>query len=86
MNLSRKVMLVCAVIVMTSPLAGWAETKKDYECRYSKGTDSPADDAAYDIYQASSAEEAKAQAERDPANAKHKDQGITVTCHEVSEE
>ncbi|MDD1041315.1 hypothetical protein M5G13_24815 [Pseudomonas sp. TNT2022 ID609] len=82
MNLSRKVMLVCAVIVMTSPLAGWAETKKDYECRYSKGTDS----SAYDIYQASSAEEAKAQAERDPANAKHKDQGITVTCHEVSEE
>ncbi|MCE5981578.1 MULTISPECIES: hypothetical protein [Pseudomonas] len=85
MNTSRKAVLVCALILMTSPLAGWADTK-EYSCEYSKMEDNQRRDFGYDSYQASSVEDAEKQSRADPSNKSKQSEDIELECRVNEEE
>ncbi|KJK15026.1 hypothetical protein ACIOVF_19565 [Pseudomonas sp. NPDC087612] len=85
MNTSRKAVLVCGLILMASPLAGWAETEK-YICEYSKMEDNQKKDFGYDSYKASSVQDAEKQSRADPSNKEKQSEDIKLECKVYEEE
>nr|NLU60149.1 hypothetical protein [Pseudomonas sp. BIGb0427] len=85
MNTSRKAVLVCGLILMASPLAGWAETEK-YICEYSKMEDNQKKDFGYDSYKASSVQDAEKQSRADPSTRKNnlKTSSLNARCTKKS--
>ncbi|MOA24825.1 hypothetical protein D3C78_1455210 [compost metagenome] len=70
---------------MTSPLASWADTK-EYICEYSKMEDNQKRGFGYNIYDASSVEDAEEQSRAVPSNKKKLDEGAELECRVNEEE